>query len=141
SAPDAAGWAAAARTPAELARAVTAAFTEADIAAYATRQGRVYDGVGAAVGVDARGGQPRPSRPNRKPGARRRSDTYDPKDWRVDDLGRLVSPSGSRRYPASSWVAQRVMARRQAMGLSALPGQDGAPQGRTDGLRGRGAPS
>ena len=78
SAPDATGWAAAARTPAELARAVTAALTEADIAAYSGARGRVYDGVGTALGVDARGGQPRPSRPDRKPGARRRSDTYDP---------------------------------------------------------------
>ena len=81
SAPDATGWAAAARTPAELARAVTAALTEADIAAYSGARGRVYDG------------------PDRKPGARRRSDTYDPAAWRVDDLGRLVSPSGKAVLP------------------------------------------
>jgi len=86
------------------------------------------------------GGQPRPSRPDRKPGARRRADTYDPAAWRVDDLGRLVSPSGKRSYPSTSWVAQRVMEQRQAMGLPALPGQD-QPQGRTGALRGRGAAS
>jgi len=141
SAPDAAGWAAAARTPAELARAVAAAFVEHDIASYASRQGRVYDGVGTALGVDARGGQPRPSRPDRKPGARRRADTYDPAAWRLDDLGRLVSPSGKRAYPATSWVAQRVMAGRTELGLPALPGQDQVLQGRTGGLRGGGAAS
>ncbi len=117
SAPDATGWAAAARTPAELARAVTAALTEADIAAYSGARGRVYDG------------------PDRKPGARRRSDTYDPAAWRIDDLGRLVSPSGKRSYPATSWVARRVMEQRQAMGLPALPGQeDQVLQGRTGGI-------
>ncbi|MCA1673038.1 MAG: hypothetical protein LC799_12855 [Actinobacteria bacterium] len=141
SVPEAQGWGAAARTPAELARAVAAAFVEHDIAAYASRQGRVYDGAGTELGVDARGGQPRPSRPDRKTGDRRRSDTYDPAAWRLDDLGRLVSPSGKRAYPATSWVAQRVMEQRQAMGLPALPGEDGAPRGRTDGLRGRGAAS
>lgn len=135
SAPGAQGWAAAARSPHELARAIQAAFTEHDIAAYAAGHGRVYDGQPAALGVDARGGQPRPARPDRKPSPRRRSDTYDPAAWRVDEVGRLVSPSGKRSYPATSWVAQRVIAQREAMGLPALPDQ--VPQGRTDGLRGR----
>ncbi len=139
SAPGAQDWAAAVRSPHELARAIRAAFTEHDIAAYAAGHGRVYDGEPAALGVDARGGKPRKARPDRKPSARRRSDTYDPAAWRVDDVGRLVSPSGKRSYPATSWVAQRVIAQREAMGLPALPDQ--APQGRTDGLRGRGAAS
>ena len=134
SAPGAQGWAAAARSPHELARAIRAAFVEHDIAAYAASHGRVYDGEPAALGVDARGGKPRKARPDRKP-SRRRSDTYDPADWRVDEVGRLVSPSRKRSYPVTSWVAQRVIAQREAMGLSALPDQ--APRGRTDGLRGR----
>jgi hypothetical protein len=135
--PATAGWAAAARTPAELARAISAAFIESEIAAYAARRGRIYDGAGVALGVDARGGRPRPSRPERKR-ASRRSDTYNPADWRLDDVGRLVSPSGKRAYPVESWVARRVMAGREEMGLPALPEQ---PEGRTSGLRGRGAAS
>jgi len=121
SAPGAQGWAAAARSPHELARAIRAAFVEHDIAAYAAGHGRVYDGEPAALGVDARGGRPRKARPDRKPSPRRRSDTYDPADWRVDEVGRLVSPSGKRSYPATSWVAQQVIAQRKAMGLPALP--------------------
>ena len=88
-----------ARTPAQLATLVAAAFVEAQIHAYSTWQGnRKQAGPGEPY--------PRP-RPRRHS---RRYDVHDPRSWSVDDDGMWVSPGSGRRFRPDTQVVQRVQA-------------------------------
>lgn len=142
--PDAPGWAAVARTPVELARALAEGWREAAVAAYAARQGERYDLAihdQAAEEVSASGRQlpadaeeraamletlscsvvPRP--------AEDRGAAHDPLAWSPLPDGRWVSPSG-RRYRSDAQVVQRIVEKRAAMGVGVVgtPGS-GLPQG------------
>lgn len=109
--PRAPGWAMAARTPVEAAGALRSAFTEAQVAAYSDWRGHTYD---AAVPVHRR------RRAKRSAPSPHRRDVHPPTAWRLAGDGRWVSPSGLL-FPEDTQVVQRVMAKRQAMGLSARP--------------------
>lgn len=125
STPAARGWAAVARTPHDLARAVTAAFTEAQVAAHARWRGAEYDldALTAAVPGDPMA-PPRERTRRRTPGApgvgwksgQQRPDTYSPADWQRCDDGRWLSPGG-RRYQQSNPIVVRVLAARRRLGL------------------------
>lgn len=117
--PRVAGWAAAARTPGEVAAVLRQGFTEAQVAAYSDWRGHVYD---AAVPTYRR------SRPQAR--SKRRCDVYDPTEWRLTDNGMWISPKG-HLYPEDRQAVQKVMAARQEMGLAARPDpiQPGATTG------------
>ncbi|MGH9288054.1 MAG: hypothetical protein ACRD0V_07175 [Acidimicrobiales bacterium] len=110
------GWAVVARTQPDLARAVAAAFCEAQIGAYSDWREPA--------------GRRRPARR-----AQHRGDVHDPREWRLAADGRWVSPGG-RRYQAQAQVVRRVTSRLVGMGLSATP-EPAAERGRTGVLRGR----
>jgi hypothetical protein len=116
--PTARGWAAVARSQADLARAVQGAFTEAQVAAYAAWRGTTYD---LSEITDHVPGDPlAPPRPKRR--ARRtrggdgwgygqqRPDVHLPTEWTELPDGRWRSPGG-RAYRADAAVVQRVRAR------------------------------
>lgn len=115
STPQARGWAAAASTPQELARAVQAAFAEVQVASYARAKNAGYDLdlLTEQVRGDPLAGERRaPSRSR----ARRRS--YPVENWTKmeDQSGVWVSPSG-RRYRPGTQVVRLVVAKREALGL------------------------
>jgi hypothetical protein len=105
------GWAAAVRSPGELAAALRAGFTEAQVSAYSTWRGHAYD---TRVPVYRR------SRPKAR--SRRRCDVYDPTMWQLDpdDPNKWISPKG-HKYPEDRQAVQRVMAARVSLGLPARP--------------------
>lgn len=106
SSPATPGWAGEARTPAQLAALVGAAFTESQVSAYALWRGVPY--------VHADGTQyrrPRPSRPGH------RQDVHHPGEWRVAPDGRWVDPGSGRLWGVETQVVQRVQARLIALGL------------------------
>lgn len=107
--PRVAGWAAAARTPGEVAAALRQGFTEAQVAAYSDWRGHVYD---AAIPTYRR------SRPAGR--TRRRRDVYAATEWRLHEDGRWISPKG-HKYPEQTQAVQNVIKERQSMGLSARP--------------------
>jgi hypothetical protein len=116
STPSARGWAAAARTPAELARAVESAFTEVSVAAYAKAHGQPYDldVMTSQVPGDSLAGE-RPAR-QRRARSRVRQGTYAPESWAelADGSGRWRSPSG-RFYRGDSKVVRSVRAKLEAV--------------------------
>lgn len=115
STPHARGWAAAVRTPHELAQGLTQAFIETQVAAYARAHGRVYDLDGLTAQVV---GDPLASRPvTREARVRRGRRSHSPADWQMTDNGRWRSPAG-RVYGPSTQVVQRVLAARERLGLS-----------------------
>lgn len=115
STPHARGWAAAVRTPIELAQGMQRAFTEVQVSAYARTHGKVYDldGLTSQVSGDPLAGRPttREQRPRR---GRR---THSPADWKMTDNGSWKSPNG-RVYGPSTQVVQHVLEGRKRMGLS-----------------------
>jgi hypothetical protein len=109
STPTTQGWAAFARNEAQLVAAVRAAFTEAQIAAYAQWRNGTYD-LADTVSRD----DPDPlvaAAPNeiRRPRPKVRRDQYNPADWVVRSDGRYQSPSG-RSYAPDSTMARRIRA-------------------------------
>lgn len=112
--PYARGWAAAVRTPHELARGVQRAFTETQVAAYAHAHGKVYDLDGLTGQVV---GDPLAGRPvAREQRSRRGRRSHSPADWQMTDSGLWKSPKG-RLYGPATQVVQRVLAARERMGL------------------------
>lgn len=115
STPYARGWAARVLNPIELAHGVRQAFTEVQVSAYARAHGKVYDLDGLTSQVS---GDPLASGPvSREQRPRRGRRSHSPADWKMTDNGSWKSPKG-RVYGASTQVVQRVLARRQQMGLS-----------------------
>jgi hypothetical protein len=104
------GWSAVASNAGQLVAAVRSGFVEGQVAAYSSWRGHVYDEPSA------------PEHRRHRPSARssRRCDVYEATAWRLGHDGRWISPGGNR-FPESRQVVQRVMAQRQAMGLSARP--------------------
>jgi hypothetical protein len=106
------GWARRVRTQGELARAVSEAFREAQIASYARWRGESYDlDQLAPVWPD----DPDPLvaaapevRSSRRAG---RSDVHDPMEWTPLDDGSWRSPSG-RVFGANTSAVRRVQAKR-----------------------------
>lgn len=115
STPHARGWAAAVRTPHELAQGIQRALTETQVAAYAHAHGKVYDldGLTGQVIGDPLAGRP-PAR-ERRPRKGRRA--HSPADWQMTDNGSWKSPKG-RVYGPTTQVVQRVLAARERLGLA-----------------------
>ncbi len=137
------GWAAIAKTPVELARAVHQAWTEADCAGYARWRGSSYDEPDAIAAGYQRPVPPRapvsrrlravldePERPRSqlpqgKPWGKHarmlRPDVADPAEWTVLPDGRLQSPVRPGRkpliYKRDTTMGRRVLARRWEAGL------------------------
>lgn len=127
--PEAPGWARTARTPIELAHALTEGWQEAEVASYAQQRGQTYDLLAhdrAALEL-ATDGLQLPADPGereelveqvanaaRLPGAT--SKRADPLAWTPQSNGSWLSPSG-RCYGATTQVVQRVLALRQEMGI------------------------
>jgi len=124
STPSARGWAVVVRSRDELARAVTTAFTEAQVAAYARWRAERYD---LDHLTEPMAGDPMapPRRPGRRPtntgltgwGRNQiRPDAHPPEEWTKLPDGRWQSPAGKAYGPATK-MAQQVMARRRNAGL------------------------
>lgn len=124
SSPQARGWAMVVRRPEELARAVSAAFVEAQVAAYARWRGERYE---LDELTDPVAGDPMaPARPRarrrRNTGDvgwgvnQRRPDSHDPAQWVKLPDGRWRSPGGKAWEPTALTV-QKVIARRQQFNL------------------------
>lgn len=125
STPTARGWAAVAKDHQSLGRAVTAAFTEAQVAAYAHAHGQVYDLDVLTAAVPGDPMAPARARTRKRPvgesstgwsGGQRRPDTHDPADWACTETGDWVSPAG-RTYRKGTMMANQVEARRRRAGL------------------------
>lgn len=114
SSPQARGWAAVARTPMELARAVTAAFTEVQVAAYSAWHGEAYD-LDELTLVDPASPLTAAATPvDMEP--RRRSDIHSPAAWTPLSNGRWRSPAG-REFRADTETVRRIRAKRRQMGI------------------------
>lgn len=124
STPAARGWAAVGRTPNELGRAISSAFTEAQCAAYARWRGQRYDLDALTEPVP---GDPLadPRRPLRKRTNRDnvgygrnqvRPDTHPIEDWERLPNGRLLSPNGLS-YGPDTLIGRRVLERARQAGL------------------------
>lgn len=117
STPLARGWATVARTPEQLAAAIGAAFTEAQVATYARWRGVAYDqdeltdvipGDSLAAATKTRDFR-----------RRERADQHDPGDWTPLSDGYWRSPAG-RRYRPDAAIVVRVRRRRRELGLDSL---------------------
>jgi hypothetical protein len=120
SSPQARGWAAVARNPHELARALQMAFTEVTVAGYAAWKGEVYD-QDALTDVDPTDPRTALPPPTRTRNRITRSDARNPADWKRLDDGRWRSPGG-RYYGDDTQLVQRVRANRRALGIVDPPG-------------------
>lgn len=109
SSPHARGWAAEVGTQAELARALSTAFTEVSVASYARAKGVPYDldALTEQVSGDALASQPR-TRARSGPRAPRK--TYHPTEWTRFEDGNWRSPSGRTYRPDSKQVQAVVHA-------------------------------
>lgn len=114
STPLARGWAAVARNPFELARAIQAAFTEAQMASYARWKGEAYelDLATDVVPGDALAAAVRSTEFKH----RTRSDTHSPADWCPMPDGRWRSPSG-RAYRPDTPIVRNVVSARVRLGI------------------------
>lgn len=110
--PSAPGWAATARNPYELARALELAFVESQVAAYSKFRQCEYDMSEPEQEVTPR------RRPRRRSASR--CDVHDPREWTLTADGRWKAPGGNK-YRESTDTVQRVMQARMRMGLSAHP--------------------
>jgi hypothetical protein len=108
------GWAGVARNPHELARAVAAAFNEAQLATHAGWRNTPYEAPDGQI-------YRRPPRPG-KPG--HRSDVHDPREWVVVADGRWRDPGSGRLWRPDSQVVRRVQHRRMQLGLPSTPSTD-----------------
>lgn len=109
--PAAPGYAATARGPFELARAVDAVMREAACAAYARQRGQAYD-----LGLLENGHAER----SVNVAGRRYPPVNDPASWTPNPDGSWQSPSG-RQYSGDAQIVGKVKARRSARGLSNDP--------------------
>lgn len=129
------GWNAVARTPVELHRAITEGWREADVAAYAQREGQTYDLLAhdvAAVNLSLQGATLPVDVDEQQlviaavtaaatvPGELPKR--ADPLAWTPMPDGRWQSPSG-RVYGPQTQVVQRVVAHRAEMGVDTAPPQ------------------
>jgi len=115
STPQARGWAAVARSEAELARAVLSAFTEVQVASYARWKGEVYD-LDALTDVDPADPATALPAPVRRRNRTTRSDVAHPSEWARLPDGRWRSPAG-RHYQPNSQLVRRVVQNRRALGI------------------------
>lgn len=124
SSPQARGWAVVVRRPEELARAVSSAFLEAQVAAYARWRGERYelDDLTEPVRGDPMA-PPRPRTRRRKNTAQvgwgstqQRPDSHDPAAWVKLPDGRWRSPTGKAWKPDTQ-VVRKVIARRMQFNL------------------------
>lgn len=120
STPHARGWAAVARTPAELARSLSAAFIETSVAAYSRARGEAYDldVLTSHVPGDALANLP-PQRVRSKSPNRRKA--HSPADWQkvtmADRSGAVWRSPGGRMYGEDTQAVQSVIRKRASMGL------------------------
>lgn len=114
STPLARGWAAMARTPDQLAAAIAAAFTEAQIASYSRWKGTTYDQdeLTDVVAGDALAAATQ----TREFRRRERADQHNPADWSPLSDGCWRSPAG-RRYRPDAAIVARVRRRRRELGI------------------------
>lgn len=130
STPHARGWAAVARSPHQLARAIANAFTETSVAGYAAWRKQRYDldKLTAADdptephqqaltggGRSTQGGGYRTAAVSYSRGATVRPDQAHPAAWSPNEDGSWCSPAG-RRFTHPATIA-KVVERRAAMGL------------------------
>lgn len=115
SSPMARGWAGHARTPAELAKTMQAAFVEVEVASYARAKGANYDQdrLTEHVPGDPLAG----SKMTRRRGPVQRRAAHPPEAWTLQDDGYWRSPAG-RRYPPTSPAVLRVVAKLEAKKLT-----------------------
>lgn len=124
STPQARGWAAVVQNEREMARAVSSAFTEAQVAAYSRWRGERYDldDLTEPVHGDAMAPPRAPVRRRKNTGEtgwggnQRRPDSHDPAKWVKLPDGRWQSPSG-KSWRAECKLVQQVIARRQQFNL------------------------
>lgn len=124
STPSARGWAVIARSEAELHRAVSAAFTEAQCAAYARWKGERYelDALTEPVPGDALATPRTPPRRGRNTAPvgwgklQQRPDRHPPSEWTKLEDGAWRSPGGNR-YKAGTQAVEKLIARRKELGL------------------------
>jgi hypothetical protein len=110
------GWAAVARTPLEIARVLTTAWTEAEIAAYARWRGTEYD-----LDDRTRTGRPDPQEPPPRPRtARGRRDVHSLEAWTPLSGGAWRSPSG-QVWGSQTQLARKLTSRARAAGLPHNP--------------------
>jgi hypothetical protein len=114
STPLARGWAATARTPEQLAAAITAAFTEAQVATYARWCNGTYD-LDELTEVQVGDPLAAPTR-TQSYQHRKRSDQHNPADWTPLSSGHWRSPSG-RSYRPDATIVARVKAARRRQGI------------------------
>lgn len=114
STPLARGWAAVARNPQQLAAAITAAFTEAQVASYARWKGEAYDhdAMTEVVFGDSLAAPTRTQSFRR----RNRADQHNPADWTPLPDGTWRSPAG-RTYRPDAAIVGRVRVSRRRLGL------------------------
>jgi hypothetical protein len=117
SSPGVRGWARTVRTRDELVHAVSEAFTEAQVAAYARWRGEAYD-LDQTATVWADDPDPMvaaaPHVQERQRGER--VDIHDPRDWVPLDDGSWRSPGG-RVFGADTNAVRRVIAKRRRLDL------------------------
>lgn len=119
STPAARGWAMVVSTPAQLTRAVSEAFTEAQIAAHSTWRGERYDLDDLTEPMPGdpmapprpKGGRPINTGPTGWGRNQQRPDMQSPEAWTKLPDGRWQSPSG-KHWGADTVMVQRVVARR-----------------------------
>jgi hypothetical protein len=116
SSPHARGWAAAVRTPQELARAVEMAYREVSCASYARQRGGAYDLDQLTMHTpgDTLAGTPMRRVP--KPGTRSKK-SHDVAAWSKFDDGTWRSPAG-RTYRADTMAVRNVIRKRISLGMS-----------------------
>lgn len=118
------GWARAARTPIQVAEAVAAAFTEAEVAAYARFRGTVYDVAEVADQVPTQAltaarrhpAEPAPQVVGHGKAATQRPDVHPLDRWQPLEDGRWLSPDG-RRFGAGTSMVASIIAKRTEAGL------------------------
>jgi hypothetical protein len=94
-----------------VAIALRGAFTEAQIAAYSSWRGTLYDAPDAFAH--------RRHKPRAR--GRKRCDVYSVEEWRLDTDGYWIAPGSGHRFPEDRQVVQRVMAARVKAGLTPRP--------------------
>lgn len=120
STPHARGWAAVARTQAELARGLSQAFIETSVAAYARGRGEAYD---LDVLTSHVPGDPLANRPPQRVRSRspQRRKSHSPADWQkvamTDQSGSMWRSPAGRMYGEATLAVQSVIRKRRSMGL------------------------
>lgn len=124
SSPAARGWAAVVGNQQQLSEAITSAFVEAQVAAYARWKAERYDLDELTEPVTGDPLAPPRARQRRRRNTseegwgthQRRPDAHDPEEWVKMPDGRWQSPTGMR-WGANTAMVQRVVTRRRNLGL------------------------